>query len=679
MNLKWTVDYGDGERPVSVPHVWHLERPVTWEGPAKYRTRFFVPSGQSHLVFHGVSYRAEVFVQGEPVLVHDGIWDAFAVEIARWAGQEVEVMVRVTKNGGPTFPVKVVASGFLPYVHHTFGGIFRPVELTSEGLDLEPPAPLCRVKVEQGRVFADGEPVYVRGILTWGWYPETSSPHPSVDVIERELDQIQAMGFNLVKFCLWLPPHAYLEALERRGMWAWIELPIWLPDPTHLDAMRDEALRIVSQYRRHSCILAWTAGCELSEGVDPRWRAQLVEDIRRLTGGHPLVKDNSGGAEMYGGHPAEFGTFEDFHPYCDTPYFPRVLECLAPGPREKRPTFLGETNDYDVFRPLHEWKDNSPYWASADPDLNDQGVRWQHDLPSILERCQGELGEWLRARADRLLASSLSQSAWMRQQAFDAKRMNSWLDGWVLTGHRHTPISSAGVVDDAGELVYPVETVRQWTADAALLLVPRRTPPWVDGGNRPGWEHPTVRFSGPCLFQVAVHSVTDLTGSLCWSLAGQGACVEDASVRALDTRMVGTFVVDLAPGQYELRCAFGGAERKWPVHVVDRLEAPPEHVMSGVGTVPRPFFREACYAWENWPVAVDAWDVLSLVAGDRCLDPAWLDAEHAGWEPLLIRLDTRTFERLPVVVRTGGKVVTSLRLGEDWKRNPAAHLLAESL
>jgi hypothetical protein len=64
--IEWTVDYGDGTAPqlVTVPHAWAQDVSVTFEGPAVYRTRADVPQGTSHLRFAGVSYEAEVLVDG---------------------------------------------------------------------------------------------------------------------------------------------------------------------------------------------------------------------------------------------------------------------------------------------------------------------------------------------------------------------------------------------------------------------------------------------------------------------------------------------------------------------------------------------------------------------------------------------------------------------------------------
>ena len=56
---QWTVDYGDGPRPISIPHAWRQDVPVVWEGPAVYRTVVERPSAGSYLLrFEGVSYAA---------------------------------------------------------------------------------------------------------------------------------------------------------------------------------------------------------------------------------------------------------------------------------------------------------------------------------------------------------------------------------------------------------------------------------------------------------------------------------------------------------------------------------------------------------------------------------------------------------------------------------------------
>src|SRR5687768_12658657 len=80
--------------------------------------------------------------------------------------------------------------------------------------------------------------------------------------------------------------------------------------------------------------IIWTAGCELGTTTSAAYRQRLTKMVKDHTGS-PLVKDNSGGSEMYGGDLREFGDFYDFHPYCDTPLYPPVLDSLLPGPRKE--------------------------------------------------------------------------------------------------------------------------------------------------------------------------------------------------------------------------------------------------------------------------------------------------------------------------------------------------------
>ena len=137
---RWTVQYGDeGPREVRVPHAWGQDVSVEWEGPALYKTMLEVPKRPCALRFHGVSYACRVTVAGRDVGAHEGIWDAWDVDLTPYAGTTVEVGLEVVKNGGRLFPVESVLSGFLPYVHQTWGGPFREIELVEREEALDEP------------------------------------------------------------------------------------------------------------------------------------------------------------------------------------------------------------------------------------------------------------------------------------------------------------------------------------------------------------------------------------------------------------------------------------------------------------------------------------------------------------------------------------------------------------
>lgn len=730
LELNWTVDYGDGPVPCKIPHAWRQDVDVRWEGPALYQTELAVPEGEPFLVFEGVSYEALVSINGELVASHRGIWDAFEINLGHWKGQTVSLEVKVTKNGGAKFPVKDVLSGFLPYVYHTFGGIFKPVTIRQ---GREPQRfTTSRVEVRRNQVWFDGKPFYARGVLSWGWYPDLGHMNPPIEVIQEEIRITKAYGFNLIKFCLWVPPHEYLEELDRNGMAAWIELPLWDPseNPLVQQAFADELARIVEQYRHHSNVVFWTVGCELSESTPPEFRQKVVEMVKAKTGS-PLVKDNSGSAEMYGGDPREFGDFDDFHPYCDTPFYPSVLESLLPGPRPHVPLLLGEFNDIDVHRDVAGTLERNPYWISTEAALNDQGVRWQHDFPTVLPGTRFGRAEHDRVHR-RLMASSIAKAEFIRKYVQETVRSHEAISGFVITGWIDTPISTSGFVDELGMARFNEANVLKWNSPDCLYLIPRRRPPWVNGGNRMGYELPFDHFEGRVQLKVGLHTEVGRKGNLEWELIrfswghGQRGLIESGrgeviEIGALGSRQVAeVFLENLEPGGYLLRAKLGDVTNSWPIWVSEKWsddallgweanalglkstgteglltsvltnsEKPAVVFLEDKGTDPMPFWREAAYEfdekfWDGIGMR-EVWERLFAVSPDCAISQSVID-QFPGGRSLLTRIDTRTYRESTLLYQVGNTVITTLRphgaLGiqpSGVTRNPSGSQLLRGL
>jgi len=699
----WTVDYGDGPKPVKLPHVWGKKVDLRWEGPAVYR--IVLKPGLGHLVFHGVSVHARVFVGDELRAEHLGIWDAFAVPVV--AEEPVEVRVEVIKNGGLRFPVSSMASGFLPYVFGTFGGIYKAVEWVADAPVPRPAAPV-RTAVKGPNLFVDGKPTFVRGLLHWGWYPDLRHPNPSRERCLAEAKTAREMGFNLVKFCLWVPPPEYLDVLEELGMLAWLELPVWNPGsrPEDVAQISAEIERIVLQYRHHRSIILWTIGCELGSQMSRSNRAALFGKVKALTGG-ALVKDSSGGAEMYGGDPVEFGDFEDFHPYCDLAHFPRVLDALRPS--SGKLVLFGECNDFDAHRDLNRIAAEKPHWASADPALNDKGVRWQNDLPDVVERFPMD-----EERHQKLMESSRGMKLFVHRTFQEWVRSRGCFAGSVITGWADTPISSSGWFDDWGSPRFAPEETRGFVGPDVLFLVPSRRFPWMSGGNRASASDPWHHLTGKGALRVGLHSERGLRGIVRWRLALDGdaaAAGEEAFEAAPLERCAIANINWEAPtdalGNLEVEVWAGGeptAASSWPIMVVspeintdawsltdklgvfdgtpfaggpnlvatempndweERLVGGSRVIVFASGGLARPAFREAAYEFPD--PGFDAllggrWPTLLMTMGDRALSPGSLPEDA---QPLMLRIDARTYEERPVAVRIrrgeGELIVTTLR------------------
>lgn len=718
-DLVWTVDFGRGPQPCNIPHAWHLQAPLGWEGPAEYRTKVNVTQPDLWLLFEGVSYQATVIVQGETVLVHQGVWDAFAVDLSPYSG-EIEVIVQVVKNGGASFPVKSALSGFLPYVYHTFGGIYRPVHLiasnqnpldnyreTLDHLGLIEQRGQLNVRLNGSQIVINDREFYMRGILTWGWYPQLGYPHPSSKEIDQELAHIASIGFNTIKFCLWLPPHEMLAKLADHGLYAWLELPLWMPDHVDYRKVSQELKEIIRQYSHHQRVIAWTLGCEL-EHFPSGLRDELMDFLAQETA-CPLIKDNSGGSEMYAAQVDDVGTFEDFHPYCDTHFYLPVLNSLRNGPRHDKPILLGEFNDFDHIRNIADPKVTEQFWFS-ETDHNEKGVRWQYDFPQVARE---RTGRWSHHQLENLRHSSISKGHFVRKRTLEYVRQISEIAGYVITGWKDTPISTSGMVDEADQPVYNSSQLSEWNGSAQFFLIPDRKPPWIHGGNRPGWRDTQCHFSGPFQIKIGLHSDEARHGEIRWSL-GELAGSAHVSVNPCQPTELLQIRGDLTAGTYHLQVELDELRANWDIHIFDRIpyrsgtrsqnrlsdlessipimqgslsdlhgDLPDRFIFClQEGSVQLPFWRECAFDFHDLDHPfVDRWEWLFGLSTDQFFRAEDLDG-LGSIEPWISRIDTRNYQEHLVTAMIGGRyqgIVTSLNLlggsgaQPEFDFNPAAH------
>ena len=714
---RWTVEYGDeGPREIRVPHVWGRDVAADWEGPARYRTVLEVPRTGGLLRFHGTSYACRVTIDGGTVASHEGLWDAFDVDLTPYAKRTVEVGIEVVKNGGRLHPVDGVLSGFLPYVSQTWGGPYREVELLPPGTPLDSAPAASRVSLDGSRIVFNGKPFFPRGVLHWGWSPEGTGPDPSDAEIVREIGRLADMGFNLVKFSLWLPPHRYLDALDAAGLASWIELPLWQSKAEIFDDPRieEELERIVRQYRHHRCLAAWTLGCELGN-APAAFRQRMVAKVQALTA-CPLVRDNSGGAEMYGGDPREFGTFEDFHPYADLPIYGHLLDSLALGTRRETPMLLGETMDADCHRDLPRVARRLPYWASSISELNARGVRSEDELPRLARELPIFSDEG--AERDReLRAASHERAAFVRRSMAEAARARPGISGYVVTGLRDTPISTSGLFDDWDAPRFSDASVREWNAPSMLFMSPLRRAPLRAGGNVPRALDPFCVAPGTAMWRIGGHSEAGLSGRLLWrilDLSEPGARQVAAEGVGETTELPSLVPRELLeihwpvkrPGRYRLEAEYAGVTAAWNLVVVDTVPFAGPHPQgtpdaSAVGdelgalpllhgwdaradrafaggepaivqiggelTVEAPFWRECAPLFDGVPTAFDAVRMPEAQIGvsvRRTLDLAAWRRKLGEVEPLMRRVDLRTYRQDAYAFRARNLVVTTLPMAE---------------
>ncbi|MBW3622882.1 MAG: glycoside hydrolase [Armatimonadetes bacterium] len=354
------------------------------------------------------------------------------------------------------------------------------------------------IQVEGDSILLNGRPVYPRGILNWGWYPPRQAPDSAPLFLAEEFARLREMGFNTMKHCLWVPPAHHLRLADELGFLVWMELPLWAPDVTEANRNRipREYERIVRQIRHHPSIVLWTLGCELNRNVDEDLLGDLYNHVKALTG-NPLVRDNSGSAECYGGNPHEYADYYDYHFYCDLNFFQPTVRSFLPHWRTRQPWLFGEYCDSDTFRDLPALNEadngNPPWWTVADEATNPQGVRWEYAVTDQMDRLQAN---GLMDRREELNHGSRQQALLHRKMTVEWTRGYREMSGYVVTGLRDTPITTAGVFDDFNEAKWPPELFHVFNRDTVLFIGWDRRREWRNGGDRPSYIDPYNYWPG---------------------------------------------------------------------------------------------------------------------------------------------------------------------------------------
>lgn len=352
------------------------------------------------------------------------------------------------------------------------------------------------------RLFAVGEqlhfnyePICLRGVLNWGWYPARLCPAPNDEVIRDEFRRVRALGFNMVKLCLYVPSPRYFEIADEEGMLLWLELPMWLPQVT--ERLRQQApveyAEILAALHHHPSIIIYSLGCELNQSVDAALLERLETVVRARVQG-ALFCDNSGSGEAYGGLSYDLADFNDYHFYADLHYFDPLIDHFSRDWRPPRPWIFGEFCDADDYRDLDEIEAAMggalPWWLSERNPL--------HPLSFIAYPEQRVRMSRLDLDFDHqsLMRISRQQSFVLRKTILEKVRSRAGMGGYVVTGIRDTPLATSSVFDDLGRTKYPVEAFRAFNDDVVLLLGRGRARTWTHGGDRPAPFEPYSFLAG---------------------------------------------------------------------------------------------------------------------------------------------------------------------------------------
>ncbi len=316
-----------------------------------------------------------------------------------------------------------------------------------------------RSTTTRGRaLLLNGAPLNVRGLLNWGYHPPGLAPNPGEAAFREELAMARARGFNLMKFCLWVPPARYLELADEMGMLTWMEYPTWHPNfgPAYLDPLRAEFREFFARDRNHPSIILRSLTCETGPGADLNVIRSLYDLAHQMIPG-ALVEDDSSWIQWN-----RITDFYDDHPYGNNHTWVPTLLGLDEYIRthSPKPLVLGEAMAADTWvhrealeaqvgrdRPF--WL---PYWFDGQP-------RWKARMKALY----GPAG------LDRLRPDSLRYAMLMRKYQAETFRRELPEAGYVISVIRDVPTASMGLIDYEGQPKWSAADWA-WQRDTICLL-----------------------------------------------------------------------------------------------------------------------------------------------------------------------------------------------------------------
>ena len=329
------------------------------------------------------------------------------------------------------------------------------------------------ISTSGSRFMLNGRPVSLRGVLNWGFAPPSNRPTLSEAAMRAEIAAARAMGANMMKFCLWLPPQRYLELCDELGMYAWIEYPTWHApwDAEHADALAAEYAEFFAHDRNHPCVLLRSLTCETGPGADIAVMRRIFDDCKAQIPG-AIVEDDSSWIQWNRLH-----DFWDDHPYGNNHTWVRDLARLREhiSANGVQPLALGEAIAADTWPDtalLSRQRTASPDWPVS------KALTAMIAFEDALA-LQGAEQTLERMRVDSL------RSAWlMRKFQIETLRREMPAAAYVVSVMRDFPSASMGLLDSAGALKWPAENWAFHGDTMLLLSTPRDARAFAAGTAR---------------------------------------------------------------------------------------------------------------------------------------------------------------------------------------------------
>lgn len=261
------------------------------------------------------------------------------------------------------------------------------------------------IETRNGRITLNGSPIYLRGALDQGYYPETIYTPNSLEQLENQVHAAKALGLNCLRIHIKIEDPRYYDVADRLGLLIWTEIPNWaLLTDAAAERARQTFRGMVERDGHHPSIFAWTLvnenwGTDLTRNRAHRqWLADFFREAK-LIDPTRLIVDNSACCDN--AHVAS--DLEDFHYYRAIPDHAREWDAwvadfaarskwawssdFGDGRASDLPRLVSEFGNWGLPDPATiQEKGAEPWWFETGFDWGD-GIVYPHGVLSRYEAC----------------------------------------------------------------------------------------------------------------------------------------------------------------------------------------------------------------------------------------------------------------------------------------------------
>src|SRR5215203_2165561 len=317
------------------------------------------------------------------------------------------------------------------------------------------------IETRGGKLYLNGEPLYLRGALDQDYYPDTICTVPSVEFLEDQFRKAKELGLNCLRCHIKAADPRYYEVADRIGMLIWTELPNGGMATERSRGRKERLLKgIVDRDGNHPSIIIWTIinenwGVDLVHDADHReW---LKQTFSWLKGYDPtrLVVDNSPLAPSF--HVES--DIADYHFYAAIPDHRAAWDKFVDGLADRapwlyapdavvrgdEPLMCSEFGNWGLPYPkdLQGQGSEEPWWFETGHDWGD-GVMYAHGV-------ENRFTDWSLDRVFGDLRRFVSAAQWQQFRALkyqiEAMRRKPQLAGYVITELHDCHWESNGLLD----------------------------------------------------------------------------------------------------------------------------------------------------------------------------------------------------------------------------------------